>query len=512
MDENLFDLYDFEDFDEDDCDYLEEYVNKEKDESEEEQNLTIDDCNVNTYNKIIEQLNLDWEDFSSDNYCKNKCEFYKTCYSNREICLKKAFKDVLETLTPREEKVLKLYFGFNDNKPKTLDEISKMFSITCERIRQITAKALRKLRHPSRAKMFINRKFDIYSASIYFYRNLLNELMGQEDNKTLVEIKLGLDYSIIDREKSFNKSISTIKTELETKICDIDELSQYSETLYKQNIYSLKDLLYSSMETIIKSFDYDDYIIFSFQKKLLDMGYKIKTTSYKSEREYFNNYYIEFLGFNLFSNIDNQNLIDSALPSGIVAKLLENEITTTSKLLFDTSKYEIKNIINDDEKAKEIFMIIKQYKPNISLDKYNIYNLYVDSKFISYFYWNLFDELHINNYSAKSLHLEMKRLKITSFYELINCIEKNFSNISVEKLFVEYMVDKEILQKTIEEMDLSIRTYNCLKRANIHTVEELIEKTEDDMLKVRNLGLKSLHEIIKKLDEYGLKLQDGYEE
>ena len=66
----------------------------------------------------------------------------------------------------------------------------------------------------------------------------------------------------------------------------------------------------------------------------------------------------------------------------------------------------------------------------------------------------------------------------------------------------------KILEMTIEEMDLSVRSYNCLKRANIHTVEDLTKKTEDDMLKVRNLGKKSLDEVIYKLESYGLKLAD----
>ena len=65
-----------------------------------------------------------------------------------------------------------------------------------------------------------------------------------------------------------------------------------------------------------------------------------------------------------------------------------------------------------------------------------------------------------------------------------------------------------ILTMNIEDMDLSVRSYNCLKRANIHTVEDLTKKTEDDMLKVRNLGRKSLDEVINKLISYGLKLKD----
>ena len=59
---------------------------------------------------------------------------------------------MLHTLTPREENVLKLRFGLEDGRPRTLEEVGKAFDITRERIRQIEAKALRKLRHPSRSK------------------------------------------------------------------------------------------------------------------------------------------------------------------------------------------------------------------------------------------------------------------------------------------------------------------------------------------------------------------------
>ena len=65
---------------------------------------------------------------------------------------------------------------------------------------------------------------------------------------------------------------------------------------------------------------------------------------------------------------------------------------------------------------------------------------------------------------------------------------------------------QQVLRMAIEDMDLSVRSYNCLKRANIHTVEDLTKKTEDDMLKVRNLGRKSLDEVIQKLESYGLAL------
>lgn len=78
---------------------------------------------------------------------------------------------------------------------------------------------------------------------------------------------------------------------------------------------------------------------------------------------------------------------------------------------------------------------------------------------------------------------------------------------------VEIMVEKEedqkekALEMTIEELELSVRSFNCLKRASINTVEELTHRTEEDMMKVRNLGKKSLDEIKNKLDELGLSLK-----
>ena len=66
---------------------------------------------------------------------------------------------------------------------------------------------------------------------------------------------------------------------------------------------------------------------------------------------------------------------------------------------------------------------------------------------------------------------------------------------------------EKALEMTIEELDLSVRSFNCLKRANINTVEDLINKTEDDMMKVRNLGRKSLEEVINKLASLGFALR-----
>ena len=71
----------------------------------------------------------------------------------------------------------------------------------------------------------------------------------------------------------------------------------------------------------------------------------------------------------------------------------------------------------------------------------------------------------------------------------------------------EETVKEKILEMTIEELDMSVRSFNCLKRAGINTVEDLTNKTEEDMIKVRNLGKKSLEEVIAKLHSLGLDLK-----
>ena len=67
----------------------------------------------------------------------------------------------------------------------------------------------------------------------------------------------------------------------------------------------------------------------------------------------------------------------------------------------------------------------------------------------------------------------------------------------------------KVLEMNIDELELSVRSYNCLKRAGINTVQELTNRTAEDMMKVRNLGRKSLDEVFAKLKELGLQLKDS---
>ena len=90
---------------------------------------------------------------------------------------------------------------------------------------------------------------------------------------------------------------------------------------------------------------------------------------------------------------------------------------------------------------------------------------------------------------------------------------KMFIDLSDNEFMTDILVEKDdnfrekVLEMTIEELDLSVRSFNCLKRAGINTVEDLTNKSEDDMMKVRNLGKKSLDEVVAKLDSLGFSLR-----
>ena len=97
--------------------------------------------------------------------------------------------------------------------------------------------------------------------------------------------------------------------------------------------------------------------------------------------------------------------------------------------------------------------------------------------------------------------------------EHVNLFIELCENMSDMQIMISKEEDEQVkvLEMPIEEMDLSVRSYNCLKRANINSVEDLIKKSKGDMLKVRNLGLKSIEEVVAKLESYGLSLREDEE-
>ncbi len=107
----------------------------------------------------------------------------------------------------------------------------------------------------------------------------------------------------------------------------------------------------------------------------------------------------------------------------------------------------------------------------------------------------------IDPHDAVSLGAKIMNEHLNLFIDLSESAKN--TDIMVEK---EESKKEKVLETTIEELDLSVRSYNCLKRAGINTVQDLTNKSENDMMKVRNLGRKSLEEVVAKLDSMGLCL------
>ena len=125
-----------------------------------------------------------------------------------------------------------------------------------------------------------------------------------------------------------------------------------------------------------------------------------------------------------------------------------------------------------------------------------------------------YDKLTLDVWTKGTLDPE----EAVSYAAKVLCEHLNlFVALSDKGQSVEVIIDPEcdekekVLEMNIDELELSVRSYNCLKRAGINTVEELTNKTADDMMKVRNLGRKSLEEVLAKLHELGLELSSGDE-
>ena len=119
-----------------------------------------------------------------------------------------------------------------------------------------------------------------------------------------------------------------------------------------------------------------------------------------------------------------------------------------------------------------------------------------------------YDKLTIEVWTNGSI---LPKEALASAAQIITNNMRLFIDLTVNVVRVDYNEPEndskeKVLEMTIEELDLSVRSFNCLKRANINTVEDLISKTEDEMMKVRNLGRKSLEEVINKLAMMGLSL------
>lgn len=436
---------------------------------------------------LLEDIDIDFDLFDdAPKSCSTKCEFYNCCYGYEENCIICIINDILGTLTPREEKVLRLRFGLDDGKYRSLESVGREFDVTRERIRQIEAKALRKLRHPSRSKK-IKKHFDgILLSGNEQYSRLIGAIFG---GRLVEDTELLLDCSIVDKEKCLlQKTVEDIKTELNTEISNISFLCQYIKAIKSLGVNNLSHLLYIPVAKLKEVFN--DVEIIQMENEINERGYKFHDDS-----------------INELPKLALKQLIkDSAL--------YEQEVYNLDiKLLFDLHRKRIftlgdiiesiKSIIDDinytDEEKQSINELLVSkglaFKHNKNEFEY-LSKSYIDSLSVK-----LIDWLMENNYSVCEL--------------IDNLTKQNFKMDNalnyIKNTYPQFVIKPKVLNSglAIEDMDLSVRAYNCLKRAGINTAEDIAERTFEDMMCIRNLGRQALDEVIEKLHELGLTLSDA---
>lgn len=188
---------------------------------------------------------------------------------------------------------------------------------------------------------------------------------------------------------------------------------------------------------------------------------------------------------------------------------LEKDASVSMELTCDRGRGYVsaeQNKENTEFKAINEISIDSIFSPVIK-SNYNVENTRVGQR-------TDFDRLTIEAWTDKTMTATDA---IALAAKIMNDHFEMFENLSEEAYDTETMVDKtedeteKILEMTIEELELTVRSFNCLKRANINTVDDLIQKTEEDMKKVRNLGSKSLEEINNKLHSLGLSFREEEE-
>lgn len=427
--------------------------------------------------------------FATEEYCETKCDYFTTCCANRDVCLKKLFEDILETLTPREEDVLKLSFGYDDN-IKSLEEIAIKYEIPEDRVWQIQAKALRKMRHPSRSKKIKPFLFDIFSVQVEnFYTGLTTQIFGIEE-ADLLEFKLGIDFDIVDKEKNSNKSPTQIKKELCSPIKDVKELQPFSTFLANRGITTLNQLLRSSEQQLSSiAFENSDTLLFDILKKTDDMGYRFKFYSFGTTiQEAFCEKIKEIISD---TSIYCEQVLD--LPLATTFKLLEYKISSVGDLVDRIVNLKSTHALKlEMQQEIDSFLITKNLV--ITFDDSTLF--YLSKYNVDAFTVRLIDWMLQNGYSVNELLLDLKASNLR-FLEAVKYICKKFP------LFVE-QIKHEFKIGLIDDLDFSIRTYNCLRRAGIHTIDDLLKLSDDDLGRVRNLGRGCIEEIYRTLSVYGL--------
>lgn len=384
-------------------------------------------------------------------FCEN-CEFYSDCKGNRQHCVKQTFDEVLSTLSLREAQLLKYLYGY-DGVRHTFAEANREMRVVGESLQQVKARASRKLRHPVRSKRLKDFFFIIFHHSLTdFYALLTMDIFGiKKDYPSVYFAQKGVNFDTI--EKVYNetgKSETEIIKEVNTQISDYLQFAKYALLLEKAGICTLNDLLNCDWSFLYaKALEYKEYLVCDLQAELSKLGYRIKG---KEDLLYIDNIIVELIEQKINSARD--DIAETVELNGLTCE--EYVQYKLKKQEFERYCHLIKNIV---------VIVLKEQLKEREQSGYLLLDCIEDKSFLS-----------ISSMVAK-------------FQEL-------GYNLTEEEIL---KTQDNIKNAPIEVLDLSVRAYNCLKRANRNTVSEVRNMAKDEMRAIRNLGDSVFDEIQSKL-------------
>lgn len=208
------------------------------------------------------------------NYCKEDCDFYHTCFGNREECLPEVCESIIATLKPKEQEIIRLKYGYYGDKKHKADEIGEKLGYSGEYIRHITAKIMKNLRQPSIAGVLEDYVSDIIcTKKDNFYIRFIKGVFAKE---YLFTYLFDVDYAVI-KESNFYLSKQHMKDELVADISSFEKLKPFKKELSKIGITNLSELLHTSKKNLLfNAFDKDISRLFELEKAVDETGYIIK--------------------------------------------------------------------------------------------------------------------------------------------------------------------------------------------------------------------------------------------
>ncbi len=442
--------------------------------------------------KDVTEKTTGWGTITPVSYCVNKCEFYKKCYGNTSSCMKHDVEDVINTLSPIEVKFIKLKYGYYES-GCTNEEAAQKLYVDLETVKEIETEAIQKLKNLSRSKILQKHVFTAFSFGDNFYSRLLSDVLESKvENEFHAETEVGVDFSIIYKEKCLHRMPEDVQAELNKKIEDYPQLAQYVKKIKGLNIFTLEHLLYTSPNVILECFD-NDVEFFEMKSTIKEMGYKFKDdlSDYKT------------LAKELCQTIKNQSTYDekiSGLTIGVLLNLYKEGKSTYTQLLdYMVFAPKWRDVYTDEEKG-DIDKILCQKKLIFKSSK--IKNIYLTENYIDVISEELTEWLIENNYSVNNLmnNLKKENLKLS---EAIHYINKTYPKFVIQ-------TNSQILLNTkLEDLNLSNRSYSCLKRVGINTVSNIIERTEEEIQEIWNLDRRSAEEISEMIYSMGLSYKQG---